>query len=45
MIHMNCYSYVMIKDLSLHYCIPWSSMFEYKRILCLDAFFSSPLQT
>ena len=44
-IRVDCCSYVMIKDLLLHYCILWSSMFECKRILRLDAFFSSLLET
>jgi hypothetical protein len=45
LIRMNCCNYVMIKDLSLHRCILWFSVFECKKILRLDAFFPSLLET
>jgi hypothetical protein len=34
----------MIKDLPLHYCIPWFSAFGCKKILPLDAFSHSLLE-
>jgi hypothetical protein len=45
MIRADHCNYVMIKDLFMHYCILWFSVFERKKILCLDAFFYSLLET